>query len=149
MCAEPCIITIQQGGKKETHDVDCPTRGRAPLAFRQSQVLLPFATIPCHVPLLVAKENFFLRCRTLPFALAFGWMSRFGKTLRLPSLSPLLPGVGGELMYCCVRAMSRISRRVLIQVCNRAVFRIRCPLTRESCIPKMTTPICAFRDCTS
>ena len=57
-----------------------------------------------------------------------------------------------ESMYYCVRAIYRISSRVLIHLSNRAVLRVRCSLTREPC--KMTTSIlksssAAFHDWTS
>ena len=128
------------------------------------QILLPLAAVRPRVPFLLAVETFFFRCSKTPpvWRVDAVWLcGDCGVALAFPVSFPLPLGVapscigaGCALMSCCVCAISRISTRVLIQVSNRAVLRMRCSVTRESCVLQMTTPILrssstAFRDCTS
>ena len=152
--------------RKKLIDMDCSTRWLSRISsscgchwppFRRCQILLPFAAIRPHMPFLLAAEIiiFSVAVGFLAFAFALdgcralacgdrggGVALAFPLSLPLPlGVDPTCIGACCAVMYCCVGAISRIWSRVLIQLSDRVVLRMKCSLTRESCMPKMTAPI--------
>ena len=113
---------LQQSGLTSNAPSFCRSSILSPLQESWPLPLL-WTVVAFRLEVTVAVRRPFL---SFPFPLPLG-------------VAPSCIGAGCELMYCCVRETSWISSRVLIQLSNRAVLRMRCSLTRES--PKMTTPI--------